>query len=75
MAYVIQLSNGQVRLYESEDAALAHEKRLPENVGIVGGCEVDGGAHYHGKIPAKGVLFTKEDQSFSQLLGAMAYEA
>ena len=73
--FVVQLSNGDIRLYASEAQAMAHEARLPEDVGIVMSAAVNAAAHYRGKIGASGVRFEKNDVSTAQLLGAMFREA
>ncbi len=69
MAYAVRLSDGQVRIYPSEKAALAHEKRISQ--GICQGCEVNGAAHWRGRIPKTGVCFGPSDQSYMQLVCAM----
>ena len=69
-AYVIQTQMGQVRLFPSERAAMAWEKRGVDRM-IVMGCEVSKADHYRGKIPTGGVRFTKEDMSTGQLIRAM----
>ena len=74
MSYVAQYSNGSVRLHTSKEAALRHEARLPERVGIVAVADVNGLKHYRGRIPACGILFTSQDVSLSQLLGLLHYE-
>jgi hypothetical protein len=70
MAYVVQLSNGLVRLYPSREAAVAHEATMP--AGIVAGCEINAANHWRGCVPTKGVTFEPTDKSYRQLLAALA---
>lgn len=71
-AYIAKFSDGQLRLYASRKAALAHERRI-KGVGIVDGAEVAKERHYRGQIPPKGIAFTAEDQSTAELEAAMQH--
>jgi hypothetical protein len=69
--YVVQMSDGQVRLFASREAAEKWEAKQSARLGIVDGCEVTAEKHVRGKIPWYGVRFTNQDQSTGQLLAAM----
>lgn len=71
-AYVAKFSDGKLRLYASRNAAVAHERRFPDGVGIVAGAEVAKERHYRGQIPPKGIAFNADDQSTAELEAAIA---
>ena len=76
-AYVIQTDAG-IRMFDSLEAAKQYADREDGNGKPLSWHEpiaVTKEKHYRGKIASvKGVLFTQEDQSYRQLLGAIHAE-
>jgi hypothetical protein len=66
---IASFSDGTLRLFPSEKAAVAYqtEHRL-----IVDTITSPEGQHYRGPAPRRGVAFTDEDQSTRQIYAAMA---
>ena len=71
MSYAALFSDGSMRLYASREAAERDEAR--RSAGSVAGGTVNGRDHWRGRVPARGVLYTREDVSFHKMMGMLSW--